>query len=113
MILHYLSQLAGYLCAEVVVLTPSKLLHERHYFGRHISPEIAWSDLYKITFIEDGNPVIRSTEAEVVTDYDSFKRKDYFYAISSSGLTLEKDFKRVEVFSFQQDLDEESSHGVV
>lgn len=112
-ILHDLSQLAGYLCAEVVVPPPAKLLHIGHNFGRDISPDIAWSDLYNITFIEDGNPAIRSTEAEFVSDYDSFKYKDWFHVVSSSGLKLEKDFKRVEAFSFQQDLDEESSHGFV
>ena len=112
-IIHDLSQLAGYLCAEVVVPPPSKFLHERHNFGRHISTDLLWSDLYNITFIEDGNPVIRSTEAEFDADYDSFKSKDWFHIVSSSGLKLEEDFKRVEMFSLQQDLDEESSRGFV
>ena len=111
-IIHDLSQLAGYLCAEVVVPPPSKFLHKRHNFWRHISTDILWSDLYNITFIEDGNPVIRSSEAEFVADYeDSFKYKDWFHVVSSSGLKLEEDFKCVETFLLQQDLDKESSRG--
>ena len=39
-LIHDLSQLAGYLCAEVVVPPPSKFLHKRHNFGRHISTDI-------------------------------------------------------------------------
>lgn len=111
--LHDLSQLAGYLCAEVVVAPPTKLLHEKHNFLQKISPSVAWSDLYNLTFIEDGNPVIQLTEAEFNKYYDSLKYEDWFYVVSSSKLKLEEDFKRVEAFSFQQDLDEESSHGFV
>lgn len=111
-IIHDLSQLAGYLCAEVVVPPPSKFLLKQHNFGRDISTDLLWSDLYNITFIEDGNPVIRSTEAEFVADYESFKFEDWFHVVSS-GLILEEDFKRVEMFSLQQDLDEESSRGFV
>jgi hypothetical protein len=55
-IIHDLSQLAGYLCAEVVVPPPSKFLDKQHNFGRHISTDILWSDLFNITFIEDGYP---------------------------------------------------------
>ena len=95
-----------------MVPPPSKFLHKRHNFWRHISTDILWSDLYNITFIEDGNPVIRSSEAEFVADYeDSFKYKDWFHVVSSSGLKLEEDFKCVETFSLQQDLDKESSRG--
>ena len=71
-ILRDLANLAGYLCAEVVVPPPSVLLHPRHNNWIKVSKSVPWSDLFNVTFIEDGNPAIRSMTAEVGEDFDSW-----------------------------------------
>ena len=81
-ILRDLSQLAGYLCAELVLPPPSALLSKDHNYGRPISNNVAWSDLFNITCIEDGVPAIRSPFEEFGTDFDSWTNFPVFNTTS-------------------------------
>jgi len=49
-ILKKLGQIAGYLCANIWVEPPSKLLDHKHNGGKHISADLTWNDFYKYTW---------------------------------------------------------------
>ncbi len=57
-IIRDLSELAGYLCAKLILPKPSKLLHIRHNFGQKLSDDLLWEDFINITFAGDNEPVI-------------------------------------------------------
>ena len=118
-VLHDLSQLAGYLCAKLVIPPPSALLNSDHNNGVPIKDNIAWSDLYNITFSDDHSQTIqfldKNTAEHVVLDGEQYswtdvpifrnnnssKKKDWLHIVSTDG-KLKHDFQTVQEFSFQQ-----------
>mmetsp|Transcript_13638 Transcript_13638/g.25656 ORF Transcript_13638/g.25656 Transcript_13638/m.25656 type:complete len:453 (+) Transcript_13638:240-1598(+) len=112
-VLRDLSQLAGFLCAEVVMPPPKEHLSEDHNYGQAISEEIEWSDFINITFIQDGSPAIKSAKTlddginiTSWSDVPAFKLssrkyKDWLHVVSTDG-RMRDDFEVIQRFSFQQ-----------
>jgi hypothetical protein len=112
-VLRGLSQLAGYLCAEVIMPPPREHLAIDHNFGKPISEEVQWSDFVNITFIQDGSPTIKSAktwrdEAGInITSWSanipafnlstSAKYKDWLHVVSVDG-NMRDDFKAIQKF---------------
>lgn len=115
-VLRGLSQLAGYLCAEVIMPPPREHLAIDHNFGKPISEEVQWSDFVNITFIQDGSPTIKSAntwkdEAGInITSWSNIpafnlstlaKYKDWLHVVSVDG-NMRDDFTAIQKFSFEQ-----------
>jgi hypothetical protein len=112
-ILRDLSQLAGFLCAEVIMPPPKEHLSADHNFGKPISDEIEWSDFININFIQDGSPAIKSAktleEGMQITSWSNApafklsgpKYKDWLHVVSTEG-KVQDDFVEIQKFSFQQ-----------
>mmetsp|Transcript_226 Transcript_226/g.360 ORF Transcript_226/g.360 Transcript_226/m.360 type:complete len:479 (-) Transcript_226:1591-3027(-) len=112
-ILKGLAQLAGYLCAEVIMPPPKEQLTTIHNNGRPISEELEWSDFINITFIQDGSPAIKSaktledgitisswSDIPAIT-FSGSKDKDWLHVVSTDG-KIRDDFQYLLKFSFQQ-----------
>jgi len=111
-----LAQIAGYLCAELVLPPPSELLHKMHNFDNEVGKNIEWADLYNITFIEDGLPVIQAPSVEFEKYFGSWHdipvfdttsnstkyNQQWLHVISTNG-KVRKDFDRIQTFSFRQE----------
>jgi len=112
-ILRDLSQLAGFLCAEVIMPPPKEHLSIDHNFGRPISDEMEWSDFVNITFIQDGSTSIKSAKTLEdginITSWsnvpafglNSPKYKDWLHVVSTDG-KMKDDFEVIQRFSFEQ-----------
>lgn len=112
-ILKDLSELAGFLCAEVIMPPPKEHLSADHNFGKPISDEIEWSDFINITFIQDGSPAVKSAktleEGMQITSWSNVpalklsgpKYKDWLHVVSTEG-KVQDDFVEIQKFSFQQ-----------
>lgn len=115
-ILRGLSQLAGYLCAEVIMPPPKEHLSVDHNFGKPISEEIQWSDFINITFLQDGSPTIKNAKTlgrdagginiSSWSNIPAFNLsgsiyKDWLHVVSKDG-KMRDDFERVQRFSFEQ-----------
>eukprot|EP00979_Chaetoceros_neogracilis_P018212 scaffold10556_cov258-Chaetoceros_neogracile.AAC.57 len=119
-IIRDLSQLAGYLCAHLVMSPPSAYLTSDHNNDIPISNRVSWQDLYNITFM-DGSPTIPFVKKKKVGDLlldedsrswsdvlvfdtqsDASKHKDWFHIVSTEG-KVQEDFQAVQTFSFQQE----------
>lgn len=114
-ILKYLSHLAGYLCAELVMPPPNEHLDPSHNFNLPISEDMEWSDLVNITFIQDGSSVIHS-DADSLEDGMSIRQwsdkpaihlngpkyETWLHIVSENG-KMKDDFERIQKFSFEHD----------
>ena len=60
-ILDYVGNLAGYLCAIMVVPSPRLFLSPRHNHGRTLSSNVTWDDFMNLTWI-DYNETMKSYE---------------------------------------------------
>mmetsp|Transcript_8187 Transcript_8187/g.15405 ORF Transcript_8187/g.15405 Transcript_8187/m.15405 type:complete len:460 (-) Transcript_8187:330-1709(-) len=112
-ILNDLSQLAGFLCAELIIPPPKELLSVDHNFGMPVSEELEWYDFINLTFIQDGSMAVKSSQ--IVQDgitisswsdvpafeLSSPKYKDWLHVISKDG-KLKNDFEVIQKFSFEQ-----------
>jgi len=130
-IIKDLAQLAGYLCAELVLPPPSVNLSIKHNYKELVSNSVAWSDLYNITFM-DGSHAIRSLDINSTKNYSvqqqhqdhyhswsdvpvfstsggTSKYKDWLHIVSTDGKTKE-DFRTVQNFSFRQEIDTIEKH---
>ena len=117
-----LAQIAGYLCAELVLPPPSELLHKKHNFDKEVGKNIEWADFYNITFIEDGLPAIQPPSVEFEQDFGSWRdipvfditinstkyNQQWLHVISTNGKVRE-DFDRIQNFSFRQQAENPTS----
>lgn len=108
-IIRDLAELAGYLCAHLVLPPPTELLDPIHNFNEQVSIENDWSDYFNITFAEDGEPVIRN---DVFIDEARKKidRSDWLHVISSDR-KMRDDFEMIHRFTWEQSTN--SSKGFV
>jgi hypothetical protein len=112
-ILRDLSQLAGFLCAEVIMPPPKEHLSPDHNYGKPISEDIEWSDFINITFIQDGSAAIKSAKTlenginiRSWSNVPAFslsgpKYKDWLHVVSTGG-KMRDDFEALQRFSFEQ-----------
>ena len=107
-ILWNLAQLAGYLCAELDMPPPRDLLNPIHNDGEYVSPNVQWSDLYNLTFVQNNTMAIREHQFEY--DFESRLKlpvyhdpiyKDWLHAASTKG-KMRVDFEMLQNFSWQQ-----------
>jgi hypothetical protein len=108
-IIRDLAELAGYLCAHLVLPPPTELLDPIHNFNEQVSIENDWSDYFNITFAEDGEPVVRN---DVFIDEARKKidRSDWLHVISSDR-KMRDDFEMIHRFTWEQSTN--SSKGFV
>lgn len=59
-----LAQLAGFLCAQVILPPPVYLLTPDHNYGKSVSKNLVWQDFYNLTFREDNGPAIQDARKE-------------------------------------------------
>jgi len=113
-VIYYLSQLAGYLCAELVLPFPYDWLSAMHNNKTRISHSVQWSDFYNITFIQDHSLVINVDEEALgmhlygwkhipgpVFDINKPKYKDWLHIVSKDG-KIRNDFEEVQMFTWNQ-----------
>jgi hypothetical protein len=106
-----LSDLAGYLCAVLVVPRPTFLLHRRHNDNRKMNISATWNDFFNITFRQDGSPSI----VDLVNPQNISKRPDpieiyggddfkqwYVLASKNRVSNVVDDFLQLEDYSFRQ-----------
>jgi hypothetical protein len=99
-VIHELAELAGYLCAHLIVPNPARLLTALHNNGARLHPDLQWEDMYNITFVEDNIPVImRNVDTINENDYEGYLR-----VVSRAG-TWKEDFKRIQEYSWEQSED--------
>jgi len=107
-IIYRLAELAGYLCAQVVIPPPRVLLSVAHNYNMPVSSTIQWTDLYNITFLPDNAPVIRSDIFD--DEFDSWlenpvfnmedtEYEDWLHVISDNDKMID-DFKKVQDFTW-------------
>ncbi|GFH47101.1 hypothetical protein CTEN210_03576 [Chaetoceros tenuissimus] len=115
-IMKRLAQVAGYLCAQVVLPPPSYLLTSDHNKGQDISTSLEWRDFYNLTFIQDNVPAIKSAKQEFGKDasttmdwndvpvFDTTSNasqyKNWLHVISEDG-QWKRDFAKVVDYSFR------------
>uniref|UniRef100_A0A7S1Z432 O-fucosyltransferase family protein n=1 Tax=Ditylum brightwellii TaxID=49249 RepID=A0A7S1Z432_9STRA len=118
-VIHTLAELAGYLCAKLVLPRPVNLLHTKHNFGGSVSEHLLWEDFYNITFAEDDEPAI----VDINDEFDDVDRKrnssigwysrehptwhekyqGYQRIVSVNG-KWKKDFKTVQALSWRNSI---------
>lgn len=109
-VLRGLAQLSAYLCAKLVVPPPSELLTINHNFGKPISKDMKWSDIFNVTYIQDGSMALLDHRSKNEGDEEKDPKqthqsipKDWVHVISTNG-TLRDNFMTVQNLSFQQSL---------
>lgn len=120
-IIHNLAQIAGFLCAEVVLPPPSRLLSPFHNNGMLIDDQLEWSDFSNLTFASDNQPVIKSGRDEFGQHFEDWHQFPLFDTVSETSkyqhwfhvVSKENDWKT----DFQSILDytylQEEHHGFV
>jgi len=96
-VIENLAELAGYLCAQLVVSEPYTLLNEQHNNGKHLSHNLHWKDLFYVKFVEDDKPVIVENEVDVEGGYDGYLR------VISHGGSWKEGFEKVQEHSWTQE----------
>ncbi|GFH60032.1 hypothetical protein CTEN210_16511 [Chaetoceros tenuissimus] len=119
-IIHNLAQIAGFLCAEVVLPPPSRLLSPFHNNGMLIDDQLEWSDFSNLTFASDNQPVIKSGRDEFGQHFEDWHQFPLFDTVSETSkyqhwfhvVSKENDWKT----DFQSILDytylQEEHHGL-
>ncbi len=109
-IIRDLSELAGYLCAKIILPRPNKLLNRGHNFGELLSDELQWDDFVNITFAEDGESAIVHDEFEVKRTDERYKG---FHWIKTTDKKWSTDFEKVHSISWNQNQGENPATGFV
>jgi len=100
-IINNLAQLAGYLCATLILPSTSSSLAPIHNDNTSISEGVHWKDFINLTYIEDSSPVISHSVIEKLDDYVYIKSKDKD--------ALKQDYTVVQSISWHQSIDTYSS----
>ena len=106
-ILIHLSNLAGYLCATLVVPRPDLLLHHNHNNQQPLAPSLVWEDFANFTWKDDVNTVdaspVISSQVDSITLAPNNSCDSYTFAlISNTPEQAVADFEKVELFSMRQ-----------
>ena len=117
-----LAALAGYLCAELVLPPPRKLLNKHHNNGKLVEKSVKWQDLYNLTYIQDFAPAIKDGYEEFGDDFEGWhlpgvfdstsegsKYKGWKHVISTNPYIRQGEFESLLDFTYQQELDAMSS----
>jgi hypothetical protein len=120
-IFHDLAALAGYLCAELVLPPPSRLLNSDHNNGEYVKKSVIWQDLYNITFLQDATPAIKNGYEEFGDNFerwgswqdgelfdsksDGSKYKGWKHIISQNSMKRREELQTLLDFTYQQELD--------
>lgn len=88
-----LAELAGYLCAQLIMPKPARILHPLHNNWQILDPYLEWADFFNLTFADDNTPVIISGVFTVPEEYER---------IVSHGGTWKEDFKTIQEHSWRQ-----------
>eukprot|EP00979_Chaetoceros_neogracilis_P014103 scaffold4441_cov157-Chaetoceros_neogracile.AAC.1 len=117
-IIHDMAALAGYLCAELVLPPPSRLLNSGHNNGEYVKKSVIWQDLYNITFLQDATPAIKNGYEEFGDDFerwdnsplfdaksDGSKYKGWKHIISANQKKRREELQTLLDFTYQQELD--------
>jgi len=94
---HDLAQLAGYLCAELVLPPPSMMLCRHHNNGQAVKKSLTWQDFYNITYFENNSPAIKSGYEEFGDNYDDWRHwrlYEHVFDMKSEGSKY-KDWKYI------------------
>ena len=73
-----LAQLAGFLCAEVILPPPVYLLTPQHNNGKTVSENLVWQDFYNLTFQENNEPAIQDARREFGYKFNNWKNVPLF-----------------------------------
>lgn len=125
-IMNRLAQVAGYLCAQVVMPPPAYLLTPDHNKGHNVSTSMEWQDFYNLTFIQDNIPAIKSVQQEFGNDaaitmewndvpvFDTTSNtsqyKNWLHVISQDR-QWKRDFEKIVNYSFRYGSSE--NHGFI
>jgi hypothetical protein len=117
-IFHDMAALAGYLCAELVLPPPSRLLNLGHNNGEGVKKSVIWQDLYNITFLQDATPAIKNGHEEFGDNFggwdvrglfdsksDGSKYKGWKHIISQNNMKRREELQTLLDFTYQQELD--------
>lgn len=96
-IIDDLAELAGYLCAELVLSRPFILLNAGHNNGKPLSHDLQWKDLFDLKFAEDDKPVIVENEDNVNGGYEGYLR------VISHGRSWKDGFRTAQDYSWAQE----------
>ena len=97
------SNLAGYLCANLHVDTPRKLLHPKHNGGKPVSQALWWSDFFQFQFGYNQTLQRKPNSFVNATDYRDASGRAADLAITTSARTGNwETFHQVESFVLQQ-----------
>lgn len=95
-VIHELAELAGYLCARLILPKPARLLHPLHNNGERLNAYMQWEDMYNITFAKDNAPVIVPNVLGINEDeYEGYLR------VVSYGGNWKEDFKKIQDYSWE------------
>ena len=97
-IIRDLAEIAGYLCAHLVLPPPALLLHPKHNAHEPVSHDNTWSDYFNITFAEDDVPVIRN---DVSIDDIRDGLHGGWYHVVSPDRQLKEDFQSIHKFTWE------------
>jgi len=111
---HDLAQLAGYLCAELVLPPPSIMLSTMHNDGQPIEKSLVWQDFYNITYFEDNSPAIKAGNFKDGFDQwrqthlfdmetEGSKYKDWKYIVEVNSHNWRSAFQELLDFTYEQD----------
>lgn len=94
-----LAELAGYLCAKLVLTKPYTLLSSEHNNGKPLSPNYEWKDIWNPKFLDDDKSIIIEDESDVDVGYEGYLR------VVSTGALWKDGFEKVQEYSWKQDHD--------
>ncbi|GFH44417.1 hypothetical protein CTEN210_00891 [Chaetoceros tenuissimus] len=77
-VMRDLAQLAGFLCAKVVLPPPAYLLTPVHNNDKLVSENLVWQDFYNLTFQEDYEPAIQDARNEFGYDFTNWRNVPLF-----------------------------------
>jgi hypothetical protein len=108
-----LANLAGYLCAVLVLPRPAFLLDRKHNEGRDMDISTTWNDFFNVTFRQDGAPSIVdlvnpnnvSERPDPVEIYGGEDYKQWYLITSKNGnsdVVVVDEFLQLEDYSFRQ-----------
>ena len=114
-----LAELAGYLCAKLVLPRPKNLLNSIHNFGELVSDHLLWDDFDNITFAEDDEPAIADIydELDGIDSNMDFNRehptwherfKNHRLVVSTNG-KWKQDFKTLQALSWRYSIPKNNS----